>query len=465
MQKTDSIPAKARPLAARVNSLLEQGERNVARGVKSVRENICRPSGTGSSANVDKLSHRSFQNRVLTRGLKSARDTENKRLYGTPEGVPFQNIAMPFQTIAVPFQNIGVPFQNIAMPLQISARRRRDSGAMLLAVLFMMAMMVLVAMAMAPSLVQQIKRDREEEMIHRGTEYARAIRKYYRKFGRYPANLEQLDNTNQLRFLRRRFKDPLTKDGKWKPLHYGDIAALGITGLPRQVIGAQGQVPGAGSAITQPQGAAGSDQSAGTAPAGAQLSPQQAGAADGTQSAGGAQPDGGLVVGGGGAGGQSGASPGPGGSQSSDSSGTQSQGGQTQGGPGQAGSNNSIFGNTGVGGQTFGGGAIVGVASLSKDPTIRIYNKKKTYDEWVFIYSPMMDRNNILLRGPYNGPTFIGQQIGTPAGEANPGTQDYQGAPGVPLPQPGGPGQGTTTPNQQIPPGSQFPPDQTQPQQ
>ena len=32
----------------------------------------------------------------------------------------------------------------------------------------------------------QMKRDREEEMIHRGTEYARAIKKYYKKFGRYP---------------------------------------------------------------------------------------------------------------------------------------------------------------------------------------------------------------------------------------------------------------------------------------
>ena len=81
-------------------------------------------------------------------------------------------------------------------------RRQRDSGAMLLAVLFMMAMMVIVAMAMAPRFVQQAKRDREEEMIHRGTEYARAIKKYYKKFGRYPANLEQLENTNQIRFLR-----------------------------------------------------------------------------------------------------------------------------------------------------------------------------------------------------------------------------------------------------------------------
>lgn len=404
MQKTDSIPAKARPFAVRLNSLLKQAERHVPRRAMSPQE------------------------------------INNKGRNRTAE----------------------------AMVFQISPRRQRDRGAMLLAVLFMMAMMVIAALAMAPSLVQQIKRDREEEMIHRGTEYARAIRKYYKKFARYPANLEQLDNTNQLRFLRRRFKDPLTKDGKWKLLRYGDIAALGITGLPTGVIAAPGQVQGLGSSIAQPQGAAGSDQGVGTAPAGAQLSPQQPGAGDGTQSAGGAQPGGGnssFVVGGGGAGGQSAANSGPGDGQSGNASGTQSQSGQTQGGPGQAGTNNSIFGNTGVGGQTFGGGAIVGVASLSKDPTIRIYNKKKTYDEWVFIYSPMMDRVNVLLRGPYNGPTFTSQQVVTPGGQANQGTQNYQGAPGVPLPQPGGPGQGTTTPNQQITPGSQFPPDQTQPQQ
>src|SRR5208283_2573250 len=161
-----------------------------------------------------------------------------------------------------------------AVPFQVSARRRRrDGGAMLLAVLFMMAMMVLVAMAVAPAMVMQIKRDREEEMIHRGTEYARAVRKYYRKFGRYPANLEQLENTNQIRFLRKRYKDPLTKDGKWKLLNYTDIqtlsnpaapgtpaAGLGAQGLGAQGLGAQGlgaQGLGAQGQGAQAQGAFG----------------------------------------------------------------------------------------------------------------------------------------------------------------------------------------------------------------
>ena len=338
---------------------------------------------------------------------------------------------------------------------------------MLLAVLFMMAMMVIVALAVAPALVQQAKRDREEEMIHRGTEYARAIRKYYRKFGQYPGNLEQLENTNQMRFLRRRYKDPLTKDGEWKLLHYADIASIiGIRGIPATQLGAQAGAAGGGlsSVPSTPgtTGTAGSYQGAGTAALGAQLSLQQQSGVAGDQSQSAAQPGGGTSpvasgAAGGGAQAQSGFSLGPGPGQSSGAGGAPGQGAT-----GQSGSNNTIFGNTGVGGQTFGGGAIVGVASKSKDPTIRIFNQKKTYDEWVFIYSPAMEVVNVLLRGPFNGQAFVGAQIGTPAGQLGPDNLGNKGAPGV---QPNSPVQQNPQQNQQLTPGGQFPPDQTQPQQ
>ena len=355
---------------------------------------------------------------------------------------------------------------------QVSGRRRgRDSGAMLLAVLFLMAMMVIVAMAMAPAFVQQAKRDREEEMIHRGTEYARAIKKYYKKFGRYPANLEQLEHTNQIRFLRKRFKDPLTKDGQWKLLHYGDIQSLaGVTmpGTPAAALAAQGATQGLGSSTTQANAAAGNDQLSNTAPPGAQLSPPQPGAGFGNQSPVTGQAGSGMSALGGAAGGatgQSGFSLAPGVGQGGNQSGA-----QNPGATGQAGSNNTIFGNTGVGGQTFGGGAIVGVASLDKETTIRIYNKKKTYDQWQFLYNPAMDRVNVLLRGPYNGQSYGGIggrqiQIGTPAGQLNQGNQSGFGQqPGGTMQQPGGLGQQNPQQNQPIAPGNQFPPDQNQPQ-
>jgi len=341
-------------------------------------------------------------------------------------------------------------------------RHRRDSGAMLLAVLFMMAIMVLTALAIAPAFVMQAKRDREEEMIHRGTEYERAIRRYYRKFGRYPANIEQLENTNQLHFLRKKYSDPLTKDGQWKLLHYGDVQALlgalqfGARGFQQ---GVQGGLQGANPLNPQAGGqgsGGGADQGANTAPGGAQLSAQQPGTGTGTLPQGNPQSSGDAsqsTVGG--SGGPAAGQPTTGSGQPDGQSGGV---GGSQGATGATGNNNSIFGNTGVGGQTFGGGAIVGVASKSKDPTIRVINQKKTYDEWLFVYSPLMDRTTSLLRGPFSMPTFTPVQVGIPAGQLNQGagTQE-QGAPGVQLPPQ------NQQPTQQPPTGTQFPPDQTQP--
>ena len=348
--------------------------------------------------------------------------------------------------------------------------RRCDSGAMLLAVLFMMAMMVITAMAVAPAIIQQAKRDREEEMIHRGTEYARGIKKYYKRFGRYPANIEQLENTNNMRFIRKKFKDPLVQDGQWKLLHYGDLQSLvgGAGFLVPGVGGVQPNQQGLGGVQPNQQGnpfnsalgatptGVGSNPGSSNLLVGAQPSPQQQSGFVGDQQQNPAQPVGGT----------SGATQGHLGSTlSSGSSGSTDQSqNQNQGNSAQTGTNNSMFGNAGVGGQTFGGGAIGGVASKSKDPTMRIYNKKKTYDEWQFIYSPMLDRQNTLLQGPYNGQTLAVGQFGTQPGQLNPG-QLNQGlspqAPGGVGQQPGAYGQPNT--NQQLTPGTQYPPEQ-QPQ-
>src|SRR5712672_1739261 len=100
--------------------------------------------------------------------------------------------------------------------------RQRDSGYIMLTLTLVMALMVIFAAAIVPSITFEIKRDREEEMIHRGVQYSRAIRTYYKKFGRYPTKIEDLESTNNLRFLRKRYKDPLTgKD--FKLLHFGDV--------------------------------------------------------------------------------------------------------------------------------------------------------------------------------------------------------------------------------------------------
>ena len=336
-----------------------------------------------------------------------------------------------------------------------AARRRREGGYLLLAILLMMAFMVIAATyIVGPSMVQQMKRDREEEMIHRGTEYARAIKKFYKKNGRYPASLDDLDK-GQIRFLRKRYKDPLIKDGKWKLLHYGDIQTLLNANAPGTPAGALNQggtltpggalvpgvpAPGGGNSPfgSQPFGPANLPQSFQQRFGGGQQYPG-AGAGFPVNSDQGSNPEGVPAN-------NFGFNNSPSGSNQQSGGGDNQQGGA---GFGQ---------NPASGNQTFGGGAIVGVASVSKDPTIRIYNKKKKYDEWQFIYNPMMDQANVLLRGPYQPITIGGSNIGTPAGQLN------GQPPGAFGQQPTGFGQqpGFGQQNNPLQPGNNYPPDQNQ---
>ena len=121
-------------------------------------------------------------------------------------------------------------------------KTRGEEGWVLLTLLLAMSLLIIFAAAIVPSITFDIQRDREEEMIHRGVQYSRAIRAYYKKFGRYPIKLEDLENTNNLRFLRKRYKDPLNcKDSKcadFKLLHFGEVQ-LTLSGI------SGGSIPGA----------------------------------------------------------------------------------------------------------------------------------------------------------------------------------------------------------------------------
>jgi type II secretory pathway pseudopilin PulG len=75
---------------------------------------------------------------------------------------------------------------------------------MLITLTLVLALMAIALLAAVPNIRQQILRDREDEMRHRGTAYMRAIQHYYKKFGKYPNKVEDLENTNNQRFLRKR---------------------------------------------------------------------------------------------------------------------------------------------------------------------------------------------------------------------------------------------------------------------
>ena len=108
-------------------------------------------------------------------------------------------------------------------------RRNRQGGYMLITLMLVLALVSIGLLAVIPDIRQQIKRDREEEMRHRGTSYMRAIQHFYKKFQRYPSRPEELENTNNLRFIRKLYKDPMNRDpatGKerdFKFLHQQDV--------------------------------------------------------------------------------------------------------------------------------------------------------------------------------------------------------------------------------------------------
>ena len=116
-----------------------------------------------------------------------------------------------------------------------------------------------------------------------------------------------------------------------------------------------------------------------------------------------------------------------------------------------AGSGNQA-GSTNGNGQSFGGLPIVGVASTSKNKSIREFNKKDHYNQWQFIYDPSTDRGG-LLTTPNQPPLQNAVQVQEQPGQQN---NNGQNQPGF------SPGPGGMNPGMQQPPPQ---PDQQQPNQ
>jgi len=99
--------------------------------------------------------------------------------------------------------------------------------------LFIFALTLTIA---APIIAKDIQRDKDEEAVQRGKQYKRALRLYYKKFHAYPTSISQLENTNDIRFLRKRYLDPITGKDDWRIIHVGEakVPILGFFGQPLQ---------------------------------------------------------------------------------------------------------------------------------------------------------------------------------------------------------------------------------------
>ena len=302
--------------------------------------------------------------------------------------------------------------------------RQWEEGYVLLTLLLVVAMLGITAAIAAPTIAFEIRRDREQEMIHRGVQYSRAIRTYYKKFGRYPTRLEDLDNTNNLRYLRKHYKDPLTGQD-FKLLHYGEPGvtvggAIGGGSIPgANPIGSPGGL-NSSSGFSQPSAFGGNSSGFSQSSTFGGNSQSSAFGGNSQSSAFGSNSNSAF-------GSNSNSTTGLG---ANSAAGTQaSQGSAT---PGSDDSNSAKTGSANSGDQSsssqlVASGPIVGVASVSKKTTIREYNKKKKYNEWQFVYDPTADRGG-LITTPYQpslqGVGSLGQGFQPAAQGTQPGNSN-----------------------------------------
>jgi type II secretory pathway pseudopilin PulG len=304
-----------------------------------------------------------------------------------------------------------------------SEARTGEQGFLLVGVIVMAALVLIALSVAAPVLAKDLQRERELEAIHRGQQYTRAIRLYYKKFNAYPTSVKALDGgAPQERFLRQHYLDPFTGKDDWRLIGVGQAKTTvkGFFGEP--LSGLTGAGGGLGSASAMQSGG----PSLGTT----------GGAASG-----------------------SGNPAAPGGT----SGGGDQVGASGSGGPGSSSFGSSSFGQNGSGsgsGGAFGSGStgpFVGIGIPKDGASIVTLNEQSDYSTWEFIYDPRIEqlyaKSSIFGGGIATSSGGLGSASslnGTPgASGTNPTTS---GTPPTGTPPAGTPNSNTPTPNPGSPP-------------
>ena len=259
---------------------------------------------------------------------------------------------------------------------QEDSRPNPESGIVLLMVVFLTFLMLLALAIAAPEWAKSYQRQKELETIHRGQQYERAIQLYYRKFHRYPNTVKELLHTNNIRFLRKQYKDPLTGKDDWKLVLYGHahVHPLGPFGKPLSDLGAV-QASGGMYAVS------GSSGSGGSAPTAAASASDSIGFGSSMSSSLGSSMSSGI-------GSSLGSSP------------------TTTAGKTTSPSSSSALGSPTSSGDGFHTNApFVGVVPPIKGKSIVDYRAQDNYDRWEFNYDPVVDqlRDKVSILGGSQG--------------------------------------------------------------
>jgi len=275
----------------------------------------------------------------------------------------------------------------------------KDESGYALAVVVVFTTVLLVSLSEAVINWQKaVQREREQELIFRGKQFVRAIELWQRKFpGTYPTSIDALLNTNNMRFLRKKWKDPITNSEEWRLIKLnpdGSISGLTVvpTGGPpgAKISGAPGQTRESGLGTSSPSTASG-----------------QSGFGTTSTSSGLGTPLGSSSLG----------------SQSNPQNLSDGRTGQPRRSTLQSSASPVL-------------GGIVGVASTSEKESLKVYNGRSKYNEWEFYYVPRQQSPVTTVPGqqlPGQRPT-----LGQPGGGfgAQPSTSPVPlQAPGQPTPE------------------------------
>jgi type II secretory pathway pseudopilin PulG len=236
-----------------------------------------------------------------------------------------------------------------------------EQGFMLLGLIVAIFLILLTLSVAATSIAFSLRREREEEAVRRGNQYVRAIQLYYRKNQHYPGSIEQLENTNNIRYLRKRYIDPMTGKDDWRMIAVGQnkttvkgffgepLAGIASTGLG-SAAGISSGLGGSAGASTTAVGATGATTTTGGSAAGGST----AGAAGGASATG-----------------------------STDSG---------FGGSSSLGSASGMANTSGFGSMSGSTGPIMGVGLGATGNSVITPNEQTTYQSWEFLYDPRIEK-------------------------------------------------------------------------
>ncbi len=99
-----------------------------------------------------------------------------------------------------------------------------EKGYILTATIVMVVILSISMAMIAEKWTYVVKREKENELLFRGEQYAQAIRRFYLIHKRYPFKLEELVESYP-RCIRKLYPEPFSKDKEWGIIYLSDLAS------------------------------------------------------------------------------------------------------------------------------------------------------------------------------------------------------------------------------------------------